>query len=200
MAKNRNYDLAAATTFLTAVEDALRSRPWFKANGWLCSVHDFPPPPAIPESVTLHVFKGTWLNEDRRGVHFETNLSPKEWRGQSMPVVLHILHHPLIPGTKLKRIKLSTPFIDNVGELIGSWPGYKFRAGKYGTQPFNHDVNIDLQKENESALLIADQFEMLCLQLGPAMDEALRITHLVEKKLQRPIESLQTRRALKPRP
>ena len=172
-AADKIYDLKAATAFLQNVADLLKKRSWFKTDGWLCSVHTFPPSPAAPESVTMHVYKKNWFNDDRRGVHFETNLSKKEWREQSVPVVMHILHGELVPGSNLKRIKLAAPFIDRMGAQISGWAGYKFRAGKYGTQPFNHDIAIDLSERDKSAALVADEFEHLCLHLGVAMDEVI---------------------------
>lgn len=173
MAAGKAYDLDAATAVLQRVASDLSQCTWFAKNGWLYSVHNFPPPPAKAESVTLHVFKPGWFNDDRQGIHFETFISDRQWSSGTVPVMMHILHVSHIPETKLKRIKLSQPFIDKTYDLISSWPGYVFRTGKYGTHPFT--CNLAFDSANTAPFIKAMTAEMtrLCKKLGPVMDETL---------------------------
>jgi len=171
--KTVSYDLKQATALLTDAAETLAGEGWFRDNDWRYSVHNFPPPPAAPESVTLHVFKPHWYNEKHQGIHFETFLSPQQWRDGEMPVMLHILHTPLIPGTKLKRIKLSKPFVDDCCDMVSSWPGYSFRAGKYGTQPFTCRISFDVENPGKLKSALEKEFSRLCKKLGPLMDSTL---------------------------
>ena len=173
MQKTVSYDLKLATALLTDVAKTLAGAAWFSDNGWQYSVHNFPPPPAAPESVTLHVFKPHWYNRQHQGIHFETFLSAQQWRDGEMPVMLHILHTPVIPGTTLKRIKLSTPFVDSCYDMVSEWPGYSFRTGKYGTQPFSCRIKFDLDNPDKSKSALEKEFTRLCKKLGPLMDSSL---------------------------
>lgn len=164
-----DYAIDKAEALLTAVAKELSAKPWFKKGNWRFSVHHFPPAPAEPESVTMHVYRSNWMNEDRQGIHFETSLSSKVWKEKKAPLMMHIFHHTHVPGTSIKRIKVSQPFIDKSFDIISSWNGYKFRAGKYGTHPFTKIIPFD---ESYSKNLCTE-FERMCLSLGPLMDEAL---------------------------
>jgi hypothetical protein len=167
------YDIKVATALLTGVATDLVKKSWFSKNQWICSVHNFPPPPAPPESVTLHVYKPGWFNNNHQGIHFETFLSPKEWRNGQLPVMMHILHTSHIPNTKLKRIALSQHFIDQCYDLIDSWPGYVFRTGKYGTHPFTRTINFSIDNPDAFTTDVASEFTLLCQNLGPIMDQTL---------------------------
>jgi hypothetical protein len=169
----RTYDLSEATALLTSVARHLATEGWFNKNQWICSVHNFPPAPARPESVTLHVYRPGWFNNEHQGIHFETFLSSKEWRAGKLPIMMHILHTSHIPNTNLKRIKLSQPFVDKTYDLINSWPGYVFRAGKYGTHPFTRTLDFDIDNSNAFTADVAREFTLLCRKLGPIMDQTL---------------------------
>ncbi|MBS2006583.1 MAG: hypothetical protein JST01_06060 [Cyanobacteria bacterium SZAS TMP-1] len=168
------YDLEQATAILTAVAETLADEPWFAKGNWHCSVHNFPPPPAAPESVTLHLSKAHWFNEEHQGIHFETFLSPQQWRTGEIPVMLHILHTPLIPGTKIKRIKLSQPFVDHCYETVSTWPDYTFRTGKYGTQPFSCKIDFKLDNRSKLKSDLVREFSRMGQKLGPLMDKTLK--------------------------
>ncbi len=170
---SKPYDLKAATAILNDVAAQLAKQSWFSKSCWICSVHSFPPPPAAPQSVTLHVYKSGWFNHDRQGIHFETFISPKEWRSKTVPLMLHILHTDHIPNTKLKRIKLSQPFIEKTFDLISSWPGYVFRTGKYGTHPFTRNIEFCLDDTDAFIAAMAQELTRLCKELGPVMDKTL---------------------------
>jgi hypothetical protein len=167
------YDIKAATALLTGVAQHLAKEGWFSKSHWICSIHNFPPPPASPESVTLHVYKPGWFNNEHQGIHFETFLSPKEWRTGKLPVMMHILHTSHIPNTKMKRIKLSQPFIDKSYDLINSWPGYVFRAGKYGTHPFTRTIEFNIDNPGAFTATVSKELTRLCQKLGPIMDQTL---------------------------
>lgn len=150
------------------IEKSLKAKPWFKKEKWLASVHGFPR--GKPEFVTFHVFKKHWFNEDSQGIHIESYLAIDPKKRKKSYVTIHVLHHALVPGTKLKRTVISQPFVDEVFKEVSSWPGYKFRAGKYGTQPFTRmldgshpDFDSTLERE----------VERLCVKLGPVMDKIL---------------------------
>ncbi|MGZ3711163.1 MAG: hypothetical protein ACXVBE_05375 [Bdellovibrionota bacterium] len=151
------------------VEKNLSVKPWFKKEGWLVSVHPFPE--QSPDGITFHVFKKHWFNEGRGGIHIESYLSLDTKKQKKTYLTLHVLHHPLIPGTKIKREKISRPFVDEIYAEVKSWEGYKFRAGKYGVQPFTMNLNgqsDDFESELES------EVERLCRKLGPALDRAIK--------------------------
>jgi len=165
-----DYDLEQAKALLEQVSRKLLAKEWFKDH-WLVSVHYFPPEPANPESVTMHVYKSNWYNESRQGIHFETYLGPDEFAKKTIPVMLHIFHTATVPGTNLKRIKVSKPFVDDAFDTIAGWKGYVFRVGKYGTQPFTCKLKFALDT-------LVDQLEVelcrLCQELGPRMDKILQ--------------------------
>jgi hypothetical protein len=167
------YDLKVATAVLNDVAAQLAKQSWFSKSSWICSVHNFPPPPAMAESVTLRVYKQGWFNHDHQGIHFETFISPKEWRSTTVPLMMHILHTSHIPNTDLKRIKLSQPFIDKIFDKISSWPGYVFRAGKYGTHPFTRNIEFALDDTDAFISSMAKELTLLCKELGPIMDKTL---------------------------
>ena len=173
MPTTKAYDINAATALLTGGVKELAQESWFGKNQWIASVHGFPPAPAAQESVTLHVYKPGWFNDKHQGIHFETFLSAKEWRTGQLPIMLHILHTSHIPNTELKRIKLSQPFVDKTYDLITSWPGYVFRAGKYGTQPFTRTIEFSIDNRADFSAKVAKEFTLLCKKLGPIMDQTL---------------------------
>lgn len=165
----KNYDLKTASALLNGAATRLSEHKWF-AEDWLFSVHPFPPAPEDPQSITLHVFRSGWFNDDRQGIHFETFLGPKEWQKRQIPIMMHIFHCPLIPGTTIKRRDVSKPFIDAVFDQVSSWSGYKFRAGQYGTHPFTCTLQFEFDTLESQ---IEGEFSRLCLQLGPIMDQTL---------------------------
>lgn len=163
------YDIAAAARVLQRAADLLGKNDWFLRD-WLYSVHAFPPAPAPGESMTLHVFRPGWFNDDKKGIHFETFLGPKEWKKRQLPIMMHIFHCTHIPGTSIKRKQVSQPFVDAVFERVSRWDGYIFRAGRYGTQPFTGMLNVEFETADQA---LADALAQLCLELGPTMDETL---------------------------
>lgn len=163
------FDLVAADRHLRNVGELLCREAWFSRD-WLFDTHPFPAEPALPECVTLHIFRPGWFNEDHQGVHFESFLSPKEWKKKQLSVAMHIFHCRYVPGTSVKRREIAKPFIDACVDLVSSWPGYVFRAGRYGTHPFTYHLTF----ESETLVpLLAAEFTKLCLQLGPLMDRTL---------------------------
>jgi len=82
----------------------------------------------------------------------------------------HILHEDLIPGTTIKRRAISEPVVDAIYDTISSWDGYKFRAGKYGVQPFALELDgtsADFEK------VPVREVSKLCRAIGPVIDKAL---------------------------
>ncbi len=140
-------------------------------KGWLTSVHQYPPEPAIAEVFTLHVYRSNWFNEDRQGIHFETFIGPKEWKKKQIQIAMHIFHVETIPGTTLKRRAVAVPFVDEIHDLVSGWQGYTFRTGKYGAHPFTK--NLSFEVETLEAQLSAELLR-LCLELGPRMDRVLK--------------------------
>ncbi len=163
------YNIVDAKKYLTAVGERLSQNAWF-ATGWLYSVHQFPAEPSPPDCATLHVFKQNWFNDERQGIHFETFLGPKEWKKQVIPVMMHIFHTDLIPGTSVKRRAVATPFVDEVFDEVSSWPNYLFRVGKYGAHPFTCSVKFEF---DSLAQQLENEFSRMCLELGPVMDKFL---------------------------
>lgn len=151
------------------VESKLSAQPWFIKEKWVVSVHGFPI--NKPQFITFHVFKNHWFNEDKQGIHIESYLAidPKE-RKKSY-ITMHVLHHSKIPGTKLKRTAISQPFVDEIYDLVNTWEGYKFRAGKYGTQPFTKvldGTSDDFEK------ILTSELTRMCRKLGPVMDKVIK--------------------------
>lgn len=163
------YNLDHARKLLTDVADAIQLEPWF-SDEWKVSVHNYPPEPATAESVSMHLFKVNWFNADRQGIHFETHLSAKEWSRQSVPLMLHMFHTPTIPGTTIKRIQLSKPVVDATFDTISDWNGYKFRVGKYGTQPFSCEIKFDADDLTRTML---PEIRRLVQTLTPEIDKTL---------------------------
>ena len=153
------------------VESNLIKKAWFKKGKWLISVHGFPA--KKPEFVTFHIFKENWFNEDKKGIHIESFLAIDPKKRKKSYITLHILHHAIIPGTKLKRALISRPFVDEVFDEVSSWDGYKFRVGKYGTQPFTKVLDgtaPDFEKNLET------EASRICQKLGPIIDRLIKET------------------------
>lgn len=152
------------------IENNLSKKAWFKKDKWIVSVHTFPNEKSA-EGVTFHIFKKHWWNEERQGVHIESYLDLNPKKQKKTYLTIHLLHSDLIPGTKLKRITFSKPFVDEIFEEVNSWDGYDFRVGKYGQQPFTKfldasDPKFELELEKE--------VERMCKKLGPALDKAIK--------------------------
>lgn len=118
----------------------------------------------------MHVYKKHWYNDDHRGIHFETNLGPEQFATGQVPVMLHILHTPTVPGTKIKRIKITQPFVDEVFGTVSAWDGYVFRVGKYGTQPFSCKLAFTLDDVVDK---LTSEIGRMCETLGPKLDRVL---------------------------
>lgn len=161
--------LAQERAILEELVKNLERHPWF-ADGWLAGIHPFPESPADPEVLTLHVFRTSWLNEDHKGVHFETFLGPRELKKKQATLALHMFHHVYVPGTRVKPSKLSKAVIEVTYKKISSWKGYKFKTGLYGTQPFKLILDMSSDRFVE---VFAKELERLCLELGPVIDEKL---------------------------
>jgi hypothetical protein len=151
-----------------AVSESLVKKPWFKKGKWKVSTHTFPP--KKPSFVTFHVFKDQWFNNEREGIHIESFLAfdPKSRKKSS--VTIHLLHYDLVPGTKIKRREISQPIVDAIFEEVSSWDGYKFRAGKYGLQPFTK--TLDGSSANFTAALV-EEISRICQVIGPVVDTVL---------------------------
>lgn len=152
------------------VEKVLKSKPWFSKEKWLVSHHPFPE--FSPDGVTFHVFKKHWFNEDKMGIHFESylNLDPK--KNKKAYITLHALHYDEFPSSKISRKKFSQPLVDLIYDEVSEWEGYKFRAGKYGLQPFAKHLNAtDADFENQ----LIEELERLCKVIGPKIDKVLKL-------------------------
>ncbi len=69
------------------------------------------------------------------------------------------------------------PIVDAIYKEVASWPGYKFRAGKYGLQPFT----IELDGENPNFVDdLTTELERLCKYAGPEIDAVLKILRFNE--------------------
>ncbi len=153
-----------------SVEKSLAKNSWFKKDKWLVSVHCFPND-VKPSAVTFHVFKKHWWNEDRQGIHIESYLDLDPKKQKKTYVTIHLLHLPKIPGTNLKRDSLSKPFVDAIYDEVKAWPGYKFRAGKYGTQPFTKSLNgcsADFESDHSK------EVSRMCTKLGPELEKCIK--------------------------
>lgn len=169
-----SFSKASATKLLQGSADALLLALAKDKHGgqtdWLFSIHQYPPPPAVMEVMTLHVYRPGWFNDDRQGIHFETFIGEKEWKKKQIQIAMHIFHCEEIPGTKLKRRAVAVPFVDAIFPLVSAWEGYKFRAGKYGAHPFTKNLSFEL---DEFPQKLSAELEKLCAQLGPVMDNTL---------------------------
>ncbi|PZM82589.1 MAG: hypothetical protein DKT66_11375 [Candidatus Melainabacteria bacterium] len=141
-----------------------------ECNQWLTSVHQFPPEPASPEVFTLHVYRANWFNHDRQGIHFETFMGPKEWKRKEVQIAMHIFHFECVPGTSIKRRAIAVPFVDEIYDMVSSWDGYRFRAGKYGAHPFTRKLPVEHETFEER---LSAELLRMCLALGPVMDKTL---------------------------
>lgn len=162
-------ELVQERAILEELVKNLERHPWF-SDGWLARIHPFPDGPAAPEVLTLHVFRTSWLNEDHKGVHFETFLGPRELKKKQATLALHMFHHDYIPGTRVKPSKLSKAVIEATYKKISRWKGYRFKIGLYGTQPFKLTLDMSSNRFEE---VFAKELERLCLELGPVIDEKL---------------------------
>lgn len=184
-----SLNMRTAKGLLDGVALCLTEQAWFERD-WLVSVHYFPPAPQEPESVTMHVFRPHWLNDDGQGIHFEVQFGPKQWARLEIPLMLHAFHSGTIPGTKIKRMAVTKPLVDGIYDLVSTWPGYSFRVGRYGAQSFSCtlslaessaklpspaslDGNLALSTEKEVQDMISAEISRLCLALGATIDEAL---------------------------
>ena len=129
---------------LQAVARRLQAKAWFRKGKWLSSVHGFPA--ENPAFITFHIFKKSY-------------------------VTLHLLHQDLIPGTSVKRVVFAKRVVDAVFNEVRTWPGYKFRAGKYGQQPFAKVLEGSSADFEET---LENEVERLCLRIEPIIDEALK--------------------------
>jgi hypothetical protein len=166
---NINYNSLDMTTAMMAMQNVVKRLSKDLGASWLVSAHYFPSPDA-PESITLHVSKTGWFNEDGQGIHFEAQFGARQWLKKEVPVMLHLFHSATIPGTSIKRIKVSQPFVDKNFAAISKWPGYTFRVGKYGTQPFSTTLSFDEQNFVDT---LSREINRLCGELGPEIDQAL---------------------------
>ena len=96
-------------------------------------------------------------------------LDPKKRKKSSLTI--HLLHHDLIPRTKIKRRALSEPVVDAIFDTISEWDGYKFRAGKYGLQPFTLELN-GTSEDFETVLV--KEMSRLSREVGPVVDRVLK--------------------------
>ncbi len=164
-----NSKVAEIKARFKAVEKTLTKKPWFKKDKWIVSVHCFPNDKS-PDAVTFHVFKKHWYNEDRGGIHVESFLSLAPKKQKKTYVTLHLLHTPKIPGTDIKRNRFSEPFVDEIYNDVKKWPGYTFRAGRYGTQPFTKLLDGTLAEFDK---VLTTEVTRICTQLGPVLDKHL---------------------------
>jgi hypothetical protein len=151
------------------IANILHKKSWFKKEKWRTSTHLFPT--KNPEAMTFQMFKPSWFNEDRQGIHIETflMLDPKKRKKSSLTV--HLLHHDLIPGTNIKRRDLAVPVVDAIFDTIVDWEDYRFRAGKYGLQPFT--LNLDGMSEDFEKVLVKE-ITKVSREVGPVIDRVLK--------------------------
>jgi len=147
----------------------LETKAWFKKEGWRARVSLYKKHPPVVAS--MHIYKDGWFNDEGGGIHFETFVGPKEEKNSSVNVVLHLLHTPTIPGTKIKRAELSKLVVDKTYAMITDWPGYHFKVGKYGMQPFSKTIEFD---DETLTTVLTTEFARLCRNLGPVIDSSLK--------------------------
>ncbi len=170
MATNLQENIQRYQVFFDQITELLAKKPWFKKEKWIAQPHLFEIN-GKAEAVSFHLFKKTWFNEDRQGIHFETFRDLRLGKDKEVVLTLHLFHTKNIPGTKLKREAVSKIFVDRSEKTIKSWNGYKFRTGKYGTQYFSKSFKVSDKDLHRS---VADEFEKLCTVLGPEIDRALK--------------------------
>ena len=147
----------------------LKATVWFKEGKWVTSTHLFPA--TNPEAMTFHVFKPHWYNADRQGIHIESFLNIDEKKRKKSSVTIHLLHHDLVPGTKIKRAEIARFVVDAVYDEISEWDGYAFRAGNYGLQPFTRHLDGHaLTYKN----ILVKEITKLCKTIGPVVDKAIK--------------------------
>lgn len=150
------------------VQQLLQAQPWFQEAGWRCDVHPFPA--LQPDGLTLHVSKGHWLNDTHQGIHIESYLDFNPRKQARTVLTLHLLHTDHIPGTTLKRKQLTQAVVDRIEPVISQWPGYAFRVGKYGQQPFAKILDgTDPGFTDE----LGREIGALCGVVGPVVDQVL---------------------------
>ena len=151
-----------------AVTRSLKKEKWFAKGKWMCSTHLFPP--EDPEALTFHLSKKNWFNEERQGIHIEPYLYLDPQKRRKSSVCLHLFHHDFIPGTRLKRREISVPVVDEIYDEVCKWKGYKFRAGRYGLQPFEFKLDgSDPSFENSLVM----ELKRIALRVGDAIDRVL---------------------------
>ena len=154
---------------LQAAIDQLATKTWFVRAGWRGKAELFTRSPPVVAS--LHIFKQHWFNETGQGIHFETFVGEREARKRAVIVTLHLLHTPVIPGTKLKRGVLAKHVVDECFDTVCAWPGYRFRAGRYGVQPFQ--LQLSYPDDDALSTVLVTEFARMCRALGPVVDRAL---------------------------
>lgn len=159
------------TEIFKRVEKKLLAQKWFKSEKWQVSTHPFPE--KNPDGVTFHISKKNWFNEDHHGIHIESFLYSDPKKRKKSYITVHLFHHDKIPNTNIKRIAFSKPLIDEIYSEVARWKEYKFRAGKYGQQPFSKDLDGN-NKEFEN--ILTEEAARMCQLLGPAIDRWLKET------------------------
>jgi len=127
-------------------------------------------PPKNPAFVTFHVFKDHWFNDEREGIHIESFLAFDPKARKKSSVTIHRLHYDVVPGTKTKRREISESIVGAILDEVSTWDGYKFRAGKYGLQPFTKVLDGSSAKFTST---LADGVSRICKVVGPAVDKVL---------------------------
>lgn len=158
----------AISSCFTALAQRLADTEWFRAGGWQSSVHGFPP--EKPEAITFQVFQTHWFNADHHGIHFESYLAFNPAKQHKSYITLHLLHLPTLPGTAIPRKRLAEAVVDALYAEVSGWPGYTFRAGRYGQQPFVKNLN---GTSPAFAAELEQELGRLCQQLGPVINAAL---------------------------
>lgn len=152
-----------------SVTKALSKKAWFKNEKWRVSTHTFPP--KKPTVITFHVFKDNWYNTEKQGIHIETFLTFDPKARKKSSIAIHLFHYEIIPGTKMKRREIAQPIVDAIFDEVSSWDGYKFRAGKYGLQPFTKILN---GTSADFPSILADEVTRICKLIGPVIDRILK--------------------------
>lgn len=160
--------LSTVAKILEGVAFSIKREDWFKKGRWVVSIHPFPA--KKPEAVTLHVSKRHWFNDDKLGIHVETSLALDPKKRKKSYVTVHISHHDVIPKTKFKRIAISKPIVDLICDEVTTWDGYKFRAGKYGLQPFSLIVKGNAENFPD---VVTKELGRICRLVGPVIDKVL---------------------------
>lgn len=152
-----------------AVRAELQAQPWFAAESWTCSVYPFTLAP--PAGITLQLAKTHWFNQEHHGIHLESFLAFEASKQAHSFVTLHLLHTPTIPGTNIKRKLLAQAVVDRIRPTVADWPGYSFRAGAYGQQPFAKPLD---GRSPDFAAELSHELIRLCQLVGPVVDQSLQ--------------------------